>query len=785
MFHLRGYGFLLLLLFVEVVSNIQNINALHAQPARSLAAQSTKKWHTRSGLAPVVIARGGASGLFPDQTLPAYVHAVTSSVSPIALFCDLQLAKDGGDICRTGLDLSNSTQINQNSSYDTKQYLVNGKAVTGVFAIDYNVSEILKLTATQSIQSRTNIYDGIYPILQLEDVLNSVGPVVNNAPYLVWLNVQYPGFFNEHGLDLALFVLSAMKAVHIDYISSPEVSFLKSLKVASQKSKTKLVFQFLDAAAVEPSTNVTYGDLLKNLKAIASFASGILVPKSFIWPVDDQRLYLEPSTTLVQDSHKVGLEVYASGFVNDAPLPVYNYSFNPIQEYLQFISGSGPIVDGVMTDFPITASEAIACYSNFSEVASSQLENMDVGPIIVSHNGASGDYPGCTQLAYEGAIKDGADYIDCPIQMTKDGVPICRESPDLLISTDVSLHSEFFPSRQSSITQFQESKGVFSINMTWSEINNLKAVMYSPEQEFGVFRNGAFDRTQDILRLSDFLAWASQNASKAGILINIQYAYFIETSLHLDVIGSVISALDAAGYGKSSQILIQSEDSAVLKRFQRLTSYTLVYYVKSEHVSITKETVQQIKQLASIVTLPRGLIAPSNTLGFLDNSSDVVGLFKAQNVTVFVSYLRSEFVALAFDYEADPTLELHTMAQAIGVDGIMTDFPATARAYLGNGCRNLKTGTSAAAYSMFLVTPGVLLTQTVPPNIVPTADQQAPDFSVAEPALPPSIFSVVSPASGSAEAKPPGTTSNAGFEPFSFLFTSLVVLFNIVYVMVF
>ncbi|GJV40996.1 glycerophosphodiester phosphodiesterase GDPDL3-like protein [Tanacetum coccineum] len=39
--------------------------------------------------------------------------------------------------------------------------------------------------------------------------------------------------------------------------------------------------------------------------------------------------------------------------------------------------------------------------------------------------GESGNFPGCTNLAYKKAVSDGADIIDCPVQMTSDGVPIC------------------------------------------------------------------------------------------------------------------------------------------------------------------------------------------------------------------------------------------------------------------------------------------------------------------------------------------------------------------------
>ncbi|MCI50902.1 glycerophosphoryl diester phosphodiesterase family protein, partial [Trifolium medium] len=62
-------------------------------------------------------------------------------------------------------------------------------------------------------------------------------------------------------------------------------------------------------------------------------------------------------TTLVYDAHKQGLEVYASGFANDL-FSSYSYNYDPTAEYLQFIE-KGEIVDGLVTDFPSTASNSI------------------------------------------------------------------------------------------------------------------------------------------------------------------------------------------------------------------------------------------------------------------------------------------------------------------------------------------------------------------------------------------------------------------------------------------
>lgn len=45
-------------------------------------------------------------------------------------------------------------------------------------------------------------------------------------------------------------------------------------------------------------------------------------------------------------------------------------------------------------------------------------------------------YAGCTDLAYERAVNDGADIIDCSVQMSKDGVAFCLNSTDLMPATN-------------------------------------------------------------------------------------------------------------------------------------------------------------------------------------------------------------------------------------------------------------------------------------------------------------------------------------------------------------
>ncbi|MCQ9910119.1 hypothetical protein, partial [Staphylococcus aureus] len=80
-----------------------------------------------------------------------------------------------------------------------------------------------------------------------------------------------------------------------------------------------------------------------------------------------------PHTSLVQDAHKAGLQVYASGFANDVDI-AYNYSFDPVSEYLSFVDNGDFSVDGVLSDFPITASATLDCFSHIGRNPTKQVD---------------------------------------------------------------------------------------------------------------------------------------------------------------------------------------------------------------------------------------------------------------------------------------------------------------------------------------------------------------------------------------------------------------------------
>lgn len=100
------------------------------------------KFHGNAGKEPLVVARGGFSGVFPDSSEFAVDMATTTSMTDVAIWCDLQLTKDGQGICQPDIRLDNTTNIADVFPKRESTYNVNGQSLKGWFAVDFTFDEI-------------------------------------------------------------------------------------------------------------------------------------------------------------------------------------------------------------------------------------------------------------------------------------------------------------------------------------------------------------------------------------------------------------------------------------------------------------------------------------------------------------------------------------------------------------------------------------------------------------------------------------------------------------------
>ncbi|WCJ33024.1 Glycerophosphodiester phosphodiesterase GDPDL3 [Euphorbia peplus] len=690
----------------DIGSSLVAFLLLHSLLTPASGVPHSPDWRTLDGKAPLVIARGGFSGLFPDSSLGAYDLASLTSVPDVVLWCDVQLTKDGAAICSPDIKLDNSTDISKLFKNRINSYNFNGVPTRGWFSLDFTLPELSNVILTQGVHTRSSNMDtNKFPILTVENMTALKQPANG-----IWLNVQYDAFYTEHGLSMTDYILGVSKGVVVDYISSPEVDFLKTIAQKSDSKTTKLIFRFQGPSDVEPSTKQTYGSLLNQLSFIRKFASGILVPKNYIWPMD-ATLYLQHYTYLVRDAHLAGLQVFASDFFNDVPFS-FNYSYDPMAEYLSFIYNGKFSVDGVLTDFPITASAARECFSHLRKSAKDRVKFL-----IITKNGASGDYPGCTDMAYEKAISDGANIVDCSVQMSKDGIPFCLPSIDLKESTTAAKSA--YSKLATTIPEIKNDSGIFTFSLTWSEIQTLTPAIFNPYASFELPRNPKSSNVGKFLTLDDFLALSKNSSALSGVLIIIENADYLMKKQKLNVIEAVVNALNDAGYEneKAEKVMIQSSDAHVLKKLKEGNEYRLVFKIEKNITDIADSAIEDMKKFAEATVVEKNSVYTDNLL-FLTGSTKVVPKLKSAGLDVFVEVFRNEFVSQAWDFFSDASVEINSYVQVANATGLITEFPLTADRYKKNKC--LKMGKSTPHY-MNPVTPGTFLKRIAPEYFQSTA----------------------------------------------------------------
>ncbi|CAG7884460.1 unnamed protein product [Brassica rapa] len=651
--------------------------------AQTDAQGSKSKWQTLTGFSPRVIARGGFSGLFPDSSIDAYNFAMLTSVEDVVLWCDLQLTKDGAGICFPGLTMSNASNIEAAYPNRTNTYLVNGVSTQGWFTIDFSLKDLNKVNLIRGILSRSERFDGNgYSILTVQDVNTEL------KPQGLWLNVQHEAFYAQHNLSMTTFLTTASKTIIIDFISSPEVNFFK--KIAGRFGR-------------------------------------ILVPKSYVLPLDDKQ-YLLPSTSLVQDAHKAGLEVFVSGFANDVDI-AHDYSYDPVSEYLSFVDNGNFSVDGVLSDFPISASASVECFSHMGRNATKKVDFL-----VISKNGASGDYPGCTDLAYAKAIKDGTDVIDCSVQMSSDGTPFCSSSIDLGNTTMVAQTP--LRNRSTNVPEISSLGGIYTFSLTWPEIQTLTPAISNPYRTYNMFRNPNERNAGKLVSLTDFLNLAKNSTSLSGVLISVENAAYLRENQGLDVVKAVLDTLTETGYTNitTKKVMIQSTNSSVLLDFKKQSRYETVYKVEETIRDILDSAIEDIKRFASAVVIVKSSVFPDSE-GFVTEQTNVVERLQKSQLPVYVELFQNEFVSQPYDFFSDANVEINSYVTGAGVNGTVTEFPFTAARYRKNRC----LGSKETPPYMAPVQPGGLL-QVVNAASLPPAEAPNPVFTdadVAEPPLPP------------------------------------------------
>ena len=356
---------------------------------------SQPAFKTLSGAAPLVIGHRGASGTFPEHTLESYKAAIDQGADFIEP--DLVLTKDGVMIARHEPMLDGTTDVATKfpaSRMSTRN--VDGVPTTAYFASDFTLAEIRTLRAVQARASRSQVYNGLFGIPTLDEVIalaKSEGARLGRTVG-IYPEIKHSTFHaDEVRFGANVFEDKLLATLHAAYgnVASAPV-FIQSFEVSNlqylnTKTDIRLV-QLIDADDVNNDGSLSlvapyhkpYDFVVKNdARSFADLltATGLDFVKTYADAVGPWKPYLvktvndgvertgdgtltindrrvDGSTGVIELAHRKGLLVHTWTFRDDAS----GYGFADPKAEMQYYMRLG--IDGVFTDFPATGVAAVS-----------------------------------------------------------------------------------------------------------------------------------------------------------------------------------------------------------------------------------------------------------------------------------------------------------------------------------------------------------------------------------------------------------------------------------------
>lgn len=162
-----------------------------------------------------------------------------------------------------------------------------------------------------------------------------------NAPYLA----------SKAGLDIVGTVTSALKNATLDQQSTQ--------KIMIKSDDTSVLSKFADVKTYERvfSIEEKIGSIPKeSLEEIKKFADGVTVNRDSV--IIARNFFTQYETSVIKDLKAANLSVYIHFLRNEFSSLWLDYLSDPITEIATYAQGSK--VNGIMTDFPRTASKYIS-----------------------------------------------------------------------------------------------------------------------------------------------------------------------------------------------------------------------------------------------------------------------------------------------------------------------------------------------------------------------------------------------------------------------------------------
>jgi glycerophosphoryl diester phosphodiesterase len=184
-------------------------------------------------------------------------------------------------------------------------------------------------------------------------------------------------------------------------------------------------------------------------------------------------------------------------------------------------------------------------------------------PLVFGHRGASGYRPENTIEAFELAISQGADGVECDLVPTKDGELIIRHENWLNGTTNVASLAKFQGTQSTGYSDGLTETGWFSEDYNLEELSELRAIERVPDIRPG---SAKFDGQFLIPTIDDLLSCSFMDGKT--LVIEIKHGmYFMKNGINMATI--LASKLDSSDWKERGiSIVIETFDEQMLEHLK-------------------------------------------------------------------------------------------------------------------------------------------------------------------------------------------------------------------------
>ena len=291
-------------------------------------------------------------------------------------------------------------------------------------------------------------------------------------------------------------------------------------------------------------------------------------------------------------------------------------------------------------------------------------------PLVFGHRGASGYRPENTIEAFELAIQQGSDGVECDLVPTKDGELIIRHENWLNGTTNVASVAKFQGTQSTGYSDGLTETGWFSEDYNFAELSELRAIERVPDTRPG---SAKFDGQFLIPTIDDLLAAEFMNGKT--LVIEIKHGmHFMKNGINMaDILARKLD--DSDWKERKMDVVIETFDEQMLEHLKAACGPDKKYVFLTELDRLpkgaTRMSMEYLESLASRfdgISVDLALALDLDAAGNHTIDNGLIDEAKAAGLSIYGWTLRAEGATASVD-------EYFGKVAESGLQGLFVDQP--------------------------------------------------------------------------------------------------------------